>query len=569
VGGTITSWNWQFPGGNPSSSNVQNPPIISYPPGTYTASLTVVSQAGCTDTTAYVSFTIGQPPPITANSVAICQNMTDTICASSGFSSYAWSPSGQTTSCIIVSTASASSYTVTGTDANGCTATTVATVNTNAAPSIVATGDQVCAGGIANLNGSGAGAGGSYVWTPTTGLSCINCANPSAGPISSATTYTVIGTDANGCSNTDTALVSIIPNPNITAGPNATICFGRDSAQISAAGAGLGGSYAWTPSSGLSCTACPNPWAFPGFSNTYTVTGTNVDGCQNTATVSITVGAIPFVSAIAPTTICNGDSAQLFANANNGLAPYSYSWNPPNALNNASLQNPTAGPNTNTPYTVIVTDANGCTDDTTTFVYVQTKPSVTWASWTPALTCDGIIFPLKANASSNAQTVWWNLGDGTTLTTAANTTILLPHTYQYGQTYSVTLVVYNLPCSDTLDTTIVVNDLTKYINVRPAKVFTPNGDNMNDCFHPAFCNMSIATPSTPCPQDTLTEKLQECLELEVYDRWGIKMFESSPSVQCWDGKTMGGKDAKEGTYYYIAKFGDLRVPGYVTLLREK
>ena len=56
--------------------------------------------------------------------------------------------------------------------------------------------------------------------------------------------------------------------------------------------------------------------------------------------------------------------------------------------------------------------------------------------------------------------------------------------------------------------------------------------------------------------------------MEVYDRWGIKMFETTETIKCWDGKTMGGTPAKEGTYYYIATFGEVALRGYVTLFRK-
>ena len=563
TGGTITGWQWNFPGATPSSFNGQNPGSVVYPaPGTYTVTLEITSQANCKDTTIGIPITILPPPTVLAGpNASICPGGSATLCASGGVT-YVWQPGNAVGTCITVNPAGTTNYTVVATDANGCTAVGNTTVTLNTPPAITASGGQICANACTTIVGAG---GVSYVWTPTTGLSCVTCASPTAcppGPL----TYTVIGTDANGCTNTATASVSILPNPTIGAGPNATLCYGRDTVMISATG---GASYVWSPAVGLSCTNCPNPWAYPLFSNTYTVTGTDANGCTNVATVAITVGAIPFVSAIAPTTICNGDSAQLFANTSNGLQPYSYYWFPPNDLNNPNLQNPTAGPPNSTPYTVIVTDANGCTDDTTTYVYVQTVPSVTWASWTPKLTCDGIVMPFLANASSNAQTVYLNFGDGTTVTIpVTGDTISIPHTYPYGSTYSVTLVVFNPPCSDTLDTTMVVSDVMQFINILPSNVFTPNGDGLNDCFHPSVCDISAITPSNPCPKTPLTEELKSCLTMEIYDRWGIKMFETTDSEKCWDGKNLKGNDAVEGTYYYIYQFGEMPLRGYLTLLRK-
>ena len=107
-----------------------------------------------------------------------------------------------------------------------------------------------------------------------------------------------------------------------------------------------------------------------------------------------------------------------------------------------------------------------------------------------------------------------------------------------------------------------------YLDIQPANVFTPNGDLFNECFHPAI----VINPAFPIPPYTTPQQLQEtltqCMELEVFDRWGIKMFESTDVIKCWDGKTKGGNPAKEGTYYYIAKFKDnATIRGFVELLR--
>ncbi|MBI4931398.1 MAG: gliding motility-associated C-terminal domain-containing protein, partial [Bacteroidetes bacterium] len=95
--------------------------------------------------------------------------------------------------------------------------------------------------------------------------------------------------------------------------------------------------------------------------------------------------------------------------------------------------------------------------------------------------------------------------------------------------------------------------------------FTPNGDGYNDCFHPAMDIQNVPNITTP---DSLQAALAECIIMEVWDRWGIKMFETTDADKCWDGKNMKGKNAVEGTYYYIAKFGEVTLRGFVTLLRK-
>lgn len=112
----------------------------------------------------------------------------------------------------IPSDATAGTHTVTYefTDGNGCTNTADNTVAVNALPNVSAGNDAfICDGATVNLNATGAD---SYVWTPTTGLSDPNVANPTVN-ISSEETYIVTGTDANGCVNTDTVTVGVGTNP--------------------------------------------------------------------------------------------------------------------------------------------------------------------------------------------------------------------------------------------------------------------------------------------------------------------------------------------------------------------
>lgn len=546
------TYNW-----NPTSQIT--PVATGLTAGTYVS--TVTDALGCVSTATVV---ITQPPVLTlstSNQSATCGMSNGTATASVGGGTpgytYSWN-NGQTTS--TATGLSAGVYSILVTDANGCTQTIPVTISSSVGTITNTTSSNVlCNGGntgAANATTSGGTAPYTYAWS--NGQTTSSVTGLTMG------TYTVLVTDAAGCTSTGTVSITE-PNALSTTETHTNVsCLGGTdgSATVSASGGTPGYSYLWSGGQ-------TSPSITGLTSGTYSVVVTDANGCTNSLTLFISSGSMPFVSAIAPTTICNGDSAQLFANASNGVAPYSYYWFPPNDLNNPNLQNPTAGPANSTPYTVVVTDANGCTDDTTTYVYVQTVPSVTWASWTPSLTCEGVVMPFMANASSNAQTIYWDFGDGTTITIpVTGDTISVPHTYPYGGTYTVTLMVFNPPCSDTLDTTMVVSDVMKYINILPANVFTPNGDNENDCFHPALCDLSAITASTTCPQTSLVDELKECMEMEVYDRWGIKMFESTSSEKCWDGiNQTNKKPAVAGTYYYIAVMNNTKIKGYVTLVR--
>jgi len=102
----------------------------------------------------------------------------------------------------------------------------------------------------------------------------------------------------------------------------------------------------------------------------------------------------------------------------------------------------------------------------------------------------------------------------------------------------------------TADTCIIV-DVVEGIVI--PNVFTPNGDGKNDVFNIEASGMVV-------------------FQLEIYNRWGALLFESeSPSVK-WDGRTMSGADASDGTYFYIltakSDTKDYSQHGCVTLLRH-
>lgn len=167
-------------------------------------------------------------------------------------------------------------YTVTGTDVNGCSGTDQVVVTVNPLPIVSAGPDQtLCAGDLTVLNGSGAS---SYTWNNgvTDGVAFIPAAT---------LTYTVTGTDVNNCVNTDQTIVTVNPLPPVNAGLDQTICIGA-SVTLTGSGAGVGGVYVWDNSvnDGVSFA--------PGVTTTYTVTGTDANLCTNTDQVTVTVNPL-------------------------------------------------------------------------------------------------------------------------------------------------------------------------------------------------------------------------------------------------------------------------------------
>lgn len=224
-------------------------------------------------------------PPIvfeaTASPAAICAGASSTLTAT-GASSYTWQPGGMTGSSVNVSPTATTIYTITGTDAGGCTSVTTVTVTINT-PTVVANAtpsSTVCDGTSITLYGSGAS---SYTWA---GPIAITDNTPFTANVASAGTYTVTGTNA-GCSSTATIVVSISSPSIITAtvSPNDTVCSGIP---ITLSGAG-GVTYTWNSIP----TLTSDTTLIPASAATYTVVGTDAGGCTGSATISISFSSTP------------------------------------------------------------------------------------------------------------------------------------------------------------------------------------------------------------------------------------------------------------------------------------
>ena len=195
-----------------------------------------------------------------------------TVSASGGNGSftYAWS-NGDSTA--MVNNLSAGTYSVVVTDADNCTASESVTISQPTALTVVAnaTNTITCDGDSVTLAGSGAM---SYVWD--------NGVTDGVGFIATSTTiYNVTGTDVNGCMNTDAITVTVNPLPTIVASNDTSICDG-ETVIISATG---GTTYNW--SNGLG--AGPSQSVSPSSTTTYTVTGTDANGCTSTDDVMVEI----------------------------------------------------------------------------------------------------------------------------------------------------------------------------------------------------------------------------------------------------------------------------------------
>ncbi|CAN5404279.1 hypothetical protein BH09BAC1_BH09BAC1_09260 [soil metagenome] len=220
------------------------------------------------------------PAVVASNDISICIGDTAHLDVA-GAITYAWS-NGSVGASINVTTMG--NYIVTGTDVNGCKGQDSTLVTVNSLPNVDGGGDaSICTGDTASLMATGASI---YVWS--------NGDNGAAIDVATAGIYSVTGTDANGCANADTLTVAINTLPIVSASADATICAG-DTAVLSAFGADF---YTWSSGdSGDNIEVLSN--------GNYMVTGTDINGCRDTASVSVTVNLLPVLTFSVADTLCH------------------------------------------------------------------------------------------------------------------------------------------------------------------------------------------------------------------------------------------------------------------------
>ncbi|MGP8217124.1 MAG: T9SS type B sorting domain-containing protein [Bacteroidia bacterium] len=259
------------------STGSTNTAISDLTAGTYWA--TVTDSDGCKDS---ASFTIMQPsqlfPYITSVSSG-CKDSSNGSATANAIGgtppyTYNWAPSGNTNTAI--NNLSPGNYSVTITDAKGCSVSSSVTISAQSDTFAITGADSVCVGNSTMLTVAG---GTAYNWSNGSTISSISVLP------STTTTYSVVVTDSLGCADTLSEIVKVNLYPIINICCDTTIHPGQ-SVQLSASG---GGSYVWTPNNGLSCYTCAEPIASPSVTTNYIVTVTSNAGCSATDSVLVKV----------------------------------------------------------------------------------------------------------------------------------------------------------------------------------------------------------------------------------------------------------------------------------------
>jgi gliding motility-associated-like protein len=575
--------------------------------GTY--SVTVTDSAGCVSN-ATVSITGPASPAtvaITGTTPAACgtANGSATAQASGGTGpyDYVWADGTgtlQTTSNIggpdALNSITAGTYTVTITDNNGCTSTTVAVVTNSggATTSITASANVSCFGGTngsATANTTGGSSPYDYVWSGSTGVlqTANNISVPNTLSGLGAGTYTVTVTDNGGCVSSTTITITQPASALalVTASSANTTCgLNNGSATVAASGGTSGYSYSWAPAGGTGASA----GTLAG--GTYTVTVTDANSCTATTTASIgsSTGITVAVSSQTNATCNGGINGAATVIPSGGTGTYTYAW-----TGSASTLATATGLAAGT-YTVTATNAS-CSSTTT--VTITEPPAITAVVSTTPATCTSATgtADVTANGGTGALSYLWNTGAVTASINTLNPgAVTVTVTDAQGCTQSGSGVVGSIGgitadagpdviITQGESTTLTATGGLTYTwgpatgltcTACPSTVASPlqsitycvTADSLSctdtACVRvtveiPCPANKDLAVPNAFSPNDDghndifCLQGWSNCIQaftIYIYDRWGEKVYESTDAGFCWDG-TYRGKPLDPAVFVYF------------------
>jgi len=452
AGGIVYTWS---PTTGLSNPNISNP--MASPATTTTYTVTVTNVNGCVNTK-NITVTVNPLPLVEAGSNLNLCNSGGTITQTlTGFSPTTngtgiWSGANVSPTGVYSPNVTGTfTLTYTFTDANSC-------VNTDTIQVLVVDPIQANAGfdfdtcidaGLVNLqsNQNPSPVGGTWTGLGVSGI----IFNPL---IALAGNYTLTYSFGTGtCLTSDSIVATVNPLPTIVTSPNVSICI-FDSTQLTSNG---GVDYSWSPTTGLSNPNISNPKASPNITTSYVVTVVDINGCENTASITVTVNPLPVVNAGNDVTVCNQPITETLIGFSSSIGGIGV-WSGPNITSSGDFTPNGLGVFT---LTFTYTDINTCINSDSIQVTV-TDPALVDAGpdFSVCISVDSI--ELFSNQSPSPLGGIWSSGMGVS-TSVLNPSLLPPGNHEiYYSVGSGTCLV--------IDTVIVT------INPLPSVTLIPNAE---------------------------------------------------------------------------------------------
>ncbi len=595
----------------------------------------VVTENGCNSLPSNLDTVYVKPTPfvnISVPSQTICQGTPVTVTASpSGLTNYdftinATSVQSSASNTYTSSTFNTSDVIVATGSLNGCPSSPSSsiTITVNPIPAVTLTSsdanDSICQGVSVTFTASPAGYTTYNFYTGGTTLLQSSSSNTfTTNLLVNGNSITVEAINLNCPSPASNAIqTEVSPAPVVTVGADESACVDEPSTTLTGFTPATGGVWTGTGITNASGTFDPATAGAGSHSLVYTFTDPN-SLCSGYDSIVFVVNALPAIVIPQPADICVGQSAQLSASGGT-----TYVWSPAADLSNANIANPVATPAITTPYSVTVTDNNGCSNTASTTVNVNPNPV---ADFAVNDVCTGTANTFTNNSSPVGTASAWSFGDGNT-STQNNPT----HPYATDGTYNVTLVAQLGNCFDTAIGTAVVNPaatanfnalpLTAYSNgvpvaftntssnsdtwawdfgdqatsatQSPSHIYLQPGvytvtltsNNQYGCVdsltkqdyiiiyqQPIVFIPNVFTPNGDGANDELKVLANgvKYFDWKVFNRWGEKVFDSNNVTQGWNGLYQT-KECQPGVYTYTLDIvfddnSNRNMKGSVTLMK--
>ncbi|HEX8514947.1 MAG TPA: PKD domain-containing protein [Bacteroidia bacterium] len=492
------------------SNGVSGATISNLSPGTYSVTLTTAN--GCISMD---SVTITQPSAAMASTIAqvnpACYGAASgsaTVTASGGTGNYTYSWNTNPVQATATATSlTAGNYSVTVSDANGCSI--VSGVTLNEPPALSANGLVVnhvtCYGandGYATVGAYGGTGTYNYSWSTTPAQNQQSASGLAPG------NYFATVTDGNGCVANSYVTITEPPALALSSAAYPVTCNGACNGQtVVIPSGGVGGySYQWMPAGGTGASLtglCPG---------TYSVLVTDNNGCEVNTALTVTQPAPVVTSAAGSTTICLGQNTTISAGATGGSGIYTFNW-----AGVGSGANQVVSPVEPVTYIVSATDGNGCSGlPAAVTINVTSLTAANLTVSAPVAICSGTSTTISSSVSGNTGPVAisWNNGIGGgngpfTVAPASTTTYVVTVTDACSNsiTSSVPVTVNPLPQVDLQPRTYSsCSEVT-------AEFSEASGTNAGSAFHWDFGDGFTSAYTTP--QHVYTMTGQYYIELTV------------------------------------------------------
>jgi gliding motility-associated-like protein len=519
--------------------------------------LTITDSNGCSLDT---SFVINEPLPVVLNNVTLVNedcynsctgeiNITEpTAILFSIDGGVTYQPTGNYTNLC----ATASPYYLAVQNTAGCITRDTIVLTQPTPTNIVTSNDTlICYGTTATLTATMNGGTPGYTYTWYDGITQVFVGSPFLASPTTLTTYTVIGTDVNGCQVLESVVVNVLDPLQVIAYSDTTICE-SDSAQMYAIATGGNGNYTYTWDNGGGIGQYTT--IFPIITTNYMVTVS--DGCTNPDAqdqVLITVNPLPNISFSVDT---NEGCVPTQIQFTNNTAPSEVAscfWD----FGDGGVSN-TCGQITHVysdtglyDVSLTVTSPQGCVANSydTGMIWIHPNPVADFEA-DPFVTDVFATDITFTNTSVMNDFNSWTYGDFAS-STGVDTTIIFPK--DEGGTYDVCLEVETIyGCKNTICKPVIIEDKS-YLFV--PNTFTPDGDGKNDLFFPYVVGID---------KDEFT--------FYVFNRWGDLIFQTDRYGNHWDG-TYKGNMSQQDAYIWRVEARSLETGnmieemGHVVLLR--